>query len=170
LGIRFLKHLTRTRLLLHLVDISPVDASDPVDNTLAIARELERFSPTLAQRERWLVVNKIDLLDDQDRAAAVERLVAEIAWSGPVFVVSAMSGEGTDKLCDAIMEHLEGVREREQADPELVELEQAQQRQMQREARERIAALRQQHQMDREQDEGDDDDDDDVEVVYVTGD
>jgi GTP-binding protein len=171
LGIRFLKHLTRTRLLLHLVDISPVDASDPVDNTLAIARELERFSPTLAQRERWLVVNKIDLLDDQDRAAAVERLVAEIAWSGPVFVVSAMSGEGTDKLCDAIMEHLEGVREREQADPELVELEQAQQRQMQREARERIAALRQQHQMDREQDAGDDDDDDDdVEVVYVTGD
>jgi GTP-binding protein len=171
LGIRFLKHLTRTRLLLHLVDISPVDASDPVDNTLAIARELERFSPTLAQRERWLVVNKIDLLDDQDRAAAVERLVAEIAWSGPVFVVSAMSGEGTDKLCDAIMEHLEDVREREQADPELVELEQAQQRQMQREARERIAALRQQHQMDREQHAGDDDDDDDdVEVVYVTGD
>jgi GTP-binding protein len=171
LGIRFLKHLTRTRLLLHLVDVCPVDGSDPVENALAITRELERFSPTLAQRERWLVINKIDLLDEQERAEAVAHIVAAIAWPGPVFVVSAMSGEGTDKLCEAIMQHLEGVREREHADPELVEIEQAQQRQMQAEARERIAALRRQHLLDREQDGDDDDDyDDDVEVVYAPGD
>ena len=69
LGFRFLKHLSRTRLLLHLIDALPVDGSDPVSNAAAIVEELQNFSPTLAQKERWLVVNKIDLLQPSDREA-----------------------------------------------------------------------------------------------------
>ncbi len=169
LGIRFLKHLTRTRLLLHLVDIAPVDGSDAVANAQAIIRELERFSPTLAARERWLVVNKIDLLQPEEREAEVARIVAGLDWTGRVFAVSAANGEGTGELCEAIMAQLEQVREAEQNDPELLRQEQVEQQQMQCEARERIAALREQTRGAAD-DHGDDDDDDGVEVVYVNED
>jgi GTP-binding protein len=70
LGIRFLKHLTRNRILLHLVDVAPFDESDPAQQALSIVRELERFSPTLAARPRWLVLNKIDLIDEDTFEAA----------------------------------------------------------------------------------------------------
>lgn len=170
LGIRFLKHLTRTRLLLHLVDVEPLDGSDAVDNAQSIIRELERFSPTLAGRERWLVINKIDLLEPEEREAEIARIVAGLDWRGRVFAVSAVDGDGTAELCEAIMEQLEQVREAESNDPELVVREHAEQQQMQSEARERISALREQKRTamdDVEGGEEDDDDDDGVEVVYV---
>jgi GTP-binding protein len=172
LGIRFLKHLTRTRLLLHLVDIEPIDGSDAVDNAHSIIRELQRFSPTLAGRERWLVINKIDLLEPEERETEIARIVASLDWKGMVFAVSAVSGEGTSELCEAIMEQLERVRELEASDPELAVREHAEQQQMQSEARERIAALREQKRtaVDDLDDDDDDDDDDGVEVVYVSED
>src|SRR5690606_30881408 len=86
LGIRFLKHLTRTRLLLHLVDMSPYDGSTPAGNAAAIVRELERFSPTLAKRERWLVLNKVDLLPEPEREKLCKAVIKQLKWKGPVFV------------------------------------------------------------------------------------
>ena len=97
LGIRFLKHLTRNRLLLHLVDVAPIDGTDPAENARSIVRELERFSPTLASRERWLVLNKIDLLEEEARKEVVDEITSALGWTGPVFAISAVSGEGTDR-------------------------------------------------------------------------
>ncbi|MCC5793738.1 MAG: GTPase ObgE [Chromatiales bacterium] len=108
LGTRFLRHLQRTRLLLHLVDIAPVDGADPAPLAKALVGELERFSRGLAARERWLVVNKIDLLDD---AAELERRVeaVRLALGGAsrVYRISAISGEGTRRLVGDVMSWLE---------------------------------------------------------------
>ena len=114
LGIQFLRHLQRTGLLLHLVDIAPIDGSDPAAVVKAIAKELSNFSNELAQKSRWLVINKIDLLDDDDRAAAREKLLADLNWDGPVFEVSAATGEGTDALAQAIVRELETLQEPEE--------------------------------------------------------
>lgn len=116
LGIRFLKHLSRTRLLLHLVDVLPADGSDPVENAEAILRELTRFSPVLAAKERWLVLNKTDLLDASALAALELRLRERLQWQGPVFSISALSGRGTDALCEALMQAVEEHRRRLQED------------------------------------------------------
>ncbi len=117
LGIQFLKHLDRTRLLLHLVDIAPMDdAVDPVDEVRKIAAELENYSPDLAQRERWLVLNKVDLLTPDEVESMRDKLVAELSWSGPVYTISAVSGEGTGKLVYALMEHLDELRQDEDTD------------------------------------------------------
>ena len=108
LGIRFLKHIQRTRLLLHLVDIAPVDSdNDPADAFRAIETELGKFSGDLAEKARWLVINKIDLLPQEDRQAVQDRLVSELEWQGPVFRVSAETGEGTEQLGQAVMQWLE---------------------------------------------------------------
>lgn len=107
LGIQFLKHLQRTGLLLHLVDIAPIDGSDPAKAVTAIAKELGHFSGELAEKPRWLVVNKRDLLSDDEFDVARDKLVAELAWEGPVFGVSAATGEGTEALAQAIMRGLE---------------------------------------------------------------
>lgn len=107
LGIQFLKHLQRTGLLLHLVDIAPIDGSSPADVVQAIAKELGNFSEDLANKSRWLVINKIDLLNAEDQATARDQLLDELAWDGPVFEVSAATGEGTEKLAQAVMRELE---------------------------------------------------------------
>jgi GTP-binding protein len=107
LGIRFLKHLQRTGLLLHVVDIAPIDGSEPAEAAKAIIAELARFSEDLADKPRWLVINKIDLLSADDLASARQRLIDELGWQGPVFEVSAASGEGTEALGQAIMRELE---------------------------------------------------------------
>ncbi|MBT8084276.1 MAG: Obg family GTPase CgtA, partial [Woeseia sp.] len=108
LGIRFLKHLQRTRLLLHLVDISPPDpASDPAADFVAIEQELAKFADELATRPRWLVINKVDLLAKDSLATARAALLEATQWTGPVFEVSAASGEGTQQLGQAVMRHLE---------------------------------------------------------------
>ncbi len=116
LGIRFLKHLARTRLLLHLVDAVPVDPDqDPVADVRGLAVELERFSAELAQRERWLVLNKLDLLPPEDRQSRVDEIVERLDWQGPVFAISGLAGEGTAALCGAIMDALDN-RAREEAE------------------------------------------------------
>jgi len=108
LGVRFLKHLSRTRLLLHLLDVAPMDeASDPVADARAIVAELEQFSPELGARDRWLVLNKIDLLAPDARAATCDALVERLEYTGPVYHVSALSGEGCSELCQAIMNYLD---------------------------------------------------------------
>ena len=105
LGIQFLKHLARTRLLLHLVDTGP--GGDPVSDVATIRTELEKFSPALVQRERWLVLNKTDLLPPGDRREHGREIVESLGWGGPVFEISALSGDGTQELASAIMAFLE---------------------------------------------------------------
>ena len=108
LGIQFLKHLQRTRLLLHVVDIAPIDpGADPAAEVKAIAEELAHFSEALADKARWLVINKIDLLSAADLEVARDMLQEVLGWTGPVFAVSAATGEGTAALAQAIMQHLE---------------------------------------------------------------
>ncbi|MDH3374321.1 MAG: Obg family GTPase CgtA [Gammaproteobacteria bacterium] len=107
LGIQFLKHLQRTGLLLHLVDIAPIDGSDPAVTVKAIANELGNFSEDLADKPRWLVINKIDLLSSEDLAVAREALLKKLDWNGPVFEVSAATGAGTEALAQAVMRELE---------------------------------------------------------------
>jgi len=111
LGHQFLRHLQRTRLILHLVDFAPFDASvDPVKEAKAIARELKKYDPGLYAKPRWLVLNKADLLEPAERARRARAFVKKLAWKGPWFVVSAIRGEGTRELSFAIMEFLEGKR------------------------------------------------------------
>jgi GTP-binding protein len=107
LGIRFLKHVSRTSILLHLVDIQPIDESDPVANAKAIAHELEKFSPELAAKERWLVLNKIDLLPEDEAHQRCNEIVNELKWLGPVFYISGLSHAGTEELMRALMVRLE---------------------------------------------------------------
>ena len=114
LGHQFLRHLQRTRLLLHLVDISPAEG-DPTDAFRAIESELGKFSSDLAQKPRWLVINKTDLLADDDLEVAREILLTELGWSGPVFLVSAATGAGTEALGQAIMQELDRMNEPDDA-------------------------------------------------------
>ncbi len=112
LGIQFLKHLQRTGLLLHVVDIAPIDPDvEPAKEVQALARELQKFSEELAAKKRWLVINKTDLLSEEDLAVAKEMLLEELAWDGPVFEVSAATAAGTEALGQAIMLELEDIKE-----------------------------------------------------------
>ncbi len=117
LGIRFLKHVSRTRLLWHLVDVLPLgETSDPVNDVRVIEAELGKFSPELAGYERWLVLNKVDLLPVEEREARCKDIVRRLDWQGPVFTIAAISGVGTQELVYKAMEHLES-ESREPQDP-----------------------------------------------------
>jgi len=118
LGIQFLKHLSRTGLLLHLVDVAPLDSGDPVDDVHAIVNELEKFSVELGERERWLVLNKVDLLPDDEREARCQSIVERLDWHGPVFATAALAEQGTRELVFAIMTHIEQQREQQRPEPE----------------------------------------------------
>jgi GTP-binding protein len=112
LGIRFLKHLQRTRILLHLVDIAPIDPdADPVRDAKAIVGELLKHDPALADKPRWLVLNKLDLIPEEDREKAIKDFVKAYKkatkYDGPVFPIAAISGEGTKPLIYAIQAALE---------------------------------------------------------------
>ncbi len=108
LGIRFLKHLSRTHLLLHLIDIAPLDpAVDIADEARKLLLELEKYSEDLAQRERWLVFNKTDLLLPEEVDERIAQVTESLDWQGEIFEVSAISGAGCRALCQAIMQHLE---------------------------------------------------------------
>lgn len=164
LGIRFLKHLARTRLLLHVVDIAPWDESDPVDNVDAIAGELQLFSPALASRDRWLVLNKLDVLSEEEGAARCADIVEQLQWDGPVFQISAVSGAGTQPLTQAIMNYIEEMNERIAEDPEFAAQELAAQAMLEEEARTKVQEVK----ATRKRGHDDDDDDDhDVEVEYA---
>ena len=113
LGIRFLKHLQRTKVLLHLVDIAPVDPqADPVKDARAIIAELKKFSPDLAAKPRWLVLNKRDLLPAEEAEARARDIARRLRHKGPKFLVSGVTGEGTKVLCEAVMQHLESAAAR----------------------------------------------------------
>ena len=108
LGIRFLKHLQRTRLLLHVLDIAPPDPeADPVADARAIVAELKKFSPELARKPRWLVLNKSDLLTEQDAEQRAREIVRRLRYRGPRFLISGATGRGTKDLCEAVMRFLE---------------------------------------------------------------
>jgi GTPase len=108
LGVRFLKHLQRTRLLLHLVDIAPLDPqADPVRDARAIVAELKKFSRELARKPRWLVLNKRDLLPPAEAEKRARTIVRRLRWREPHYLVSGATGEGTRELCEAVMRLLE---------------------------------------------------------------
>ena len=108
LGIRFLKHLQRTRVLLHLVDICPPDPeADPVKDARTIVAQLKKFAKELAAKERWLVVNKIDLLEPSEVERRTRELVRRLRWKGPVYRISGATGEGTAQLKQDVMSFLE---------------------------------------------------------------
>jgi len=108
LGIRFLRHLQRTRVLLHLVDIQPPDpAADPVRDARAIAAELKKFDKSLAKKPRWLVLNKRDLLPDEEAEALAADIVKRLRYKGPRFLISAATGRGTRELAEALMQFIE---------------------------------------------------------------
>jgi GTP-binding protein len=112
LGIQFLKHLSRTRILLHLVDMAPFDPdSDPAADARAIIEELRQFDPALADRERWLVLNKMDLLGEEEREQRAQELVDDLNWTGPVYRISAISGEGCKQLMGDLMNRLNILKE-----------------------------------------------------------
>lgn len=106
LGIQFLKHLSRTHLLLHIVDVSGLQ-SDPVEEVRAIENELQKFSEELYGKPRWLVLNKIDLLPEAEYEKQCDEVVNTLDWQGPVFRISALNKTGTQELVYKIMEHIE---------------------------------------------------------------
>jgi GTP-binding protein len=172
LGIRFLKHLTRTRLLLHLVDMMPFDGSTPEHNARVIEKELKTFSSTLSDQDRWLVLNKVDLIPKDEVQDACQKVVTALSWEGPVFYISGLASLGTKSLCATIMDYIDDKRQQEEADPELLVLADHQRQIIQAEARDRIEDLaimrRQSRQKSKiDEDEDEDEDDHDVEVVYV---
>jgi len=171
LGIRFLKHLTRCRVLLHLVDMCPYDDTTAADNAAVIVEELERFSPTLAKRERWLVLNKLDMLPEEEVEAKCQEVIDRLNWTGPVFKISAINKMGTEPMCGQILDYLEERWDAEREDLDLVDTEHELQERMQLEARDRIDELRERLRDERlaakEDDDDYDDDDYDVEVEYT---
>lgn len=115
LGIQFLRHLTRTKLLLHLVDMAPVDVKqDPVNSIHTINKELEQYSDALGKQPQWLVLNKMDLVPEDIREELCQEVLQRLDWQGPVYRISGKSGEGCDKLCEDIMEYLDDLRLAEQ--------------------------------------------------------
>jgi GTP-binding protein len=116
LGLQFLRHLQRTRLLLHLVDIAPPDpAADPVKDARVIVAELKRFSAELAARERWLVLNKTDLMMPDEADKRCREIVRRLRFKGPVFRISGATRDGTRELCQAVMRRLDEVAAEEAA-------------------------------------------------------
>lgn len=120
LGIRFLKHVARTRRLLHLVDVKPVDGSDPVDNAKIIFNELAKFSQELANLPQILVLNKIDQLTDEDDGL-LESIVERLNFDGKVFAASTLSGQGIDEIKYYLMNEIEEERLRESEDSEFAQ-------------------------------------------------
>ena len=106
LGIRFLKHIARNRILLHLVDVAPLDGSDPVESFKAIEKEMEKYGQDLLGKERWLVLNKLDLLPEEERQSVCDKIVADLGWQGKVFQITAINKQGTQELVYALADCL----------------------------------------------------------------
>jgi GTPase len=119
LGHYFLRHLQRTRLLLHVVDIAPFDEGvDPVAQAKAIVAELKKYDAELHEKTRWLVLNKVDMLPAEQRAKRIKDFVKRFKWKGPVFEISALTREGCEPLMKAIFQHVAAqVRQDEDPDP-----------------------------------------------------
>ena len=116
LGIQFLRHLERTRILLHIIDAAPVDGSDPVDAAHKLLAELAAYSEELAAKERWVVFNKVDLIPESEREDRLQQLTTQLDWQGPVYQIAAISKTGTATLCGDIMRRIE--QEAAECEPE----------------------------------------------------
>jgi GTP-binding protein len=171
LGIRFLKHLARTRVLLHLVDVAPPEGGDPAEAAGIIIAELERFSPVLAGRERWLVLNKMDLLPPDEHEAMIEHMREALNWQGKLFAISAALREGTRELCEALMETVAEKNRLSREDEEWQREELRLQEQMEYEIRQSIehakTLWRERRKGDGSSNDDDEDDDHDVELEYA---
>ena len=178
LGIRFLKHLARTRILLHIIDVQPIDGSDPAHNAKAIMNELVKFSPTLAKLPVVLVLNKLDQIAEESREEWCQHILDELEWTGPVFKTSGLLSEGTKEVVYYLMDQIEQQREREVEDPEYAAEVRAFREQLEVETREQTIAAKEAYRamrraqrlesmMDDDDDFDDDEDDNDVEVIYV---
>ena len=111
LGIQFLRHVARTRLLLHLVDIAPIDGCDPVEQVRAIEQELEKFDPELLERPRWLVLNKSDMLSTDERDTKAQAIIDELGWEQPWFLISAIARDNTLEVCQQVQQFFENERQ-----------------------------------------------------------
>ncbi|MFL1137329.1 Obg family GTPase CgtA [Acinetobacter baumannii] len=178
LGIRFLKHLARTRILLHIIDVQPIDGSDPAHNAKAIMNELAKFSPTLAKLPIVLVLNKLDQIAEESREEWCQHILDELQWTGPVFKTSGLLEEGTKEVVYYLMDQIEQQREREVEDPEYAAEVRAFREQLEAETREQTIAAKEAYSamrkaqrlesmMDDDDDFDDDEDDGDVESIYV---
>lgn len=117
LGVQFLRHLSRTRILLHMIDVAPFDDNvDIVADAQGIVAELGRFSPELAARERWLVLNKVDLLPPEDLEARCQAIIEGLHWPGPVYRLAAINGQGCRELAGALMDRIESWQDPENTD------------------------------------------------------
>ncbi|MBO3276773.1 Obg family GTPase CgtA [Pseudomonas schmalbachii] len=179
LGIRFLKHLARTRLLLHLVDMAPLDESDPADAAEIIVHELGKFSPALTERDRWLVLNKMDqILEPEECERRKQAVIERLGWEGPVYVISALEREGTEALSQDIMKYLDERALRMEEEPEYAEALAELDQRIEDEARARLqalddaralrrAGLKSADDLDDDDFEDDEDDGDGPEIFYV---
>lgn len=175
LGIRFLKHLVRTRILLHIVDMNPYDGSTPAENAQVIVNELEKFSPELVNRERWLLLNKLDLVPEEEREERCQSVIDALDWHDrPVYNISAIRKDGTQQVAYDIMSFLEERAAAMADDPSLAETEAEHRELVEEEARDRMEELaerREQRRAERkaakQAAEDDDDDGEGPEIVYT---
>lgn len=159
LGIRFLKHLERCRVLLHMIDLMPADHSDPVENAKTIIGELEKYSPELASKPRWLVFNKVDLLLPEETEELCDRIRKELDWDAPYFQISAFQKQGTETLCFEISDLLASLPvEEENIEEKTVEFKW--------DTYHREILEEDEDDFDDDDFDDDDDDDYDVEVIY----
>jgi GTP-binding protein len=159
LGTRFLRHLERCRVLLHMVDLLPADGSEPAENAVVIIEELTKHSPKLASKPRWLIFNKTDLLPEEEAQEVMERVKSALQWEGPVYKIAAISKTGTQEVCQDVVDYLE------QLPPEFSAEEQAEQVEFQWDDYHE-SAMDDAH-ADFDDDWDDDDDDEMMEVIYV---
>ncbi len=165
LGIRFLKHLSRTRLLLHIIDMAPYEGN-PADQAVSIVNELHMFSEELARRPRFLVLNKIDVVPEEERQALIDSVVEALDYKDKVYVISALTGEATKPLVYDVMDFIDDYKEQLQ-DEEFAEQERLSRLLIQEQGRESLQAYRaSRHINDDDDDDEFDDDDYDVETVY----
>ncbi|MDR0805381.1 MAG: Obg family GTPase CgtA [Enterobacteriaceae bacterium] len=166
LGIRFLKHLERCRVLLHLIDIAPIDDSDPIENAKVIINELHQYSEKLAEKPRWLVFNKVDLIDEEEAQTRAKTIAEALGWEGKYYLISAVNREGVTALCWDVMAFLN-------EHPKVVELEEAAPEKVEfmwddyhRKQLENSAETSDEDDDDWDDDDWDEDDEDGVEIIY----
>ncbi|HIF9121657.1 TPA: Obg family GTPase CgtA [Photobacterium damselae] len=163
LGIRFLKHLERCRVLLHMIDLLPADGSDPVENTFTIINELEQYSEKLTGKPRWLVFNKVDLMPEDEANEKIQEILDALAWEDKYYCISALNRLGTQDLCYDLMEFIEQL-------PREIEIEEEKQEKVEFKWDDYHAEQVKRHLKDDDDDDDDwedwNEDDYDVEIIY----
>ncbi|MBT0724629.1 Obg family GTPase CgtA [Rosenbergiella sp. S61] len=163
LGIRFLKHLERCRVLLHLIDLAPIDESNPVDNARIILGELEKYSDKLYQKPRWLVFNKVDLLDPEEAAERAKQIADDLGWEGEYYLISAASQQGVKDLCWDVMKFINSQPKEEAKAEKAAEKVEFMWDDYHRETLEQHAV---EEEDDEDWDDWDDEDEEGVEIIY----